>query len=151
MCGINVLVRRGSNVDESKFRDLNKLLYRRGPDDEGFYFDNNVALGHTRLSIVDSKSGKQPILNEDGTVAVVFNGEIYGYENITRYLKAKGHIFNTSTDTEVLVHLFEEHGYTLSEYLEGMFAFAIYDKKNNSLTISRDQFGKKPLCYYLKK
>lgn len=149
MCGITALVRRGNSIDKNEFKRLTRLLYRRGPDDEGFYFDNNIAFGHTRLSIVDSKSGKQPILNEDETVVVIFNGEIYDYRDITRYLEERGHIFKTSTDTEVLVHLFEEHGYTLSKYLEGMFAFAIYDKKKRSLIISRDHFGKKPLFYYL--
>lgn len=114
-----------------------------------FYFHNNVDFGQRRLIIVNLKSGKQPVFNEDKTIAVIFNGEIYNYNDVKKYLEKRQHNFKTNTDTEVLVHLYEEHGYTLSEYIEGMFALVIYDKKNKTLTISRDRFGKKPLYYYL--
>lgn len=149
MCGITTLIKRDEKVDCDSFKHLTRLLYSRGPDEEGFYFDDNVALGHRRLSIIDLHSGKQPIFNESDTVGVVFNGEIYNFRDEKKNLENKGHIFRTNTDTEVLVHLFEEYKNRLSEHIEGMFAFCIYDKENRSIIISRDQFGKKPLYYYL--
>lgn len=149
MCGITTLVRRDGDIDRELLRQLTWLLHHRGPDEEGFYFEDRVALGHQRLSIIDLKSGRQPLFNEDGTIGIVFNGEIYDYRNHKAALEDKGHLFKTQADTEVLVHLFEEYNYRLSEHIEGMFAFSIYDKRNKTVTISRDHFGKKPIFFYL--
>lgn len=148
MCGITAFAKKDGYIDQRQFREFTRLLYQRGPDEEGFYFDNYVALGHRRLSIIDLKLGRQPIFNEDGTIGVIFNGEIYNYQDIKRDLEKKGHRFKTNTDGEVLVHLFEEYEHKLSEYIEGMFVFVIYNKNNKTITISRDHFGKKPIYYY---
>jgi asparagine synthase (glutamine-hydrolysing) len=123
-------------------------MHHRGPDDEGSYASGPVALGHRRLSIIDLSSGKQPISNEDDSIWVVFNGEIYNYKELTSFLLSKGHKFRTATDTEVLVHLYEEFGEGMLPKLRGMFAFAIWDSRTRTLLLARDRVGIKPLYYY---
>lgn len=123
------------------------LITHRGPDGSGMHFQPGLALGMRRLSIIDLEGGAQPIWNEDRTIGVIFNGEIYNYRELTAALTAAGHIFSTRTDTEVLVHLYEEHGAELVEKLRGMFAFALVDKRNERLFVARDHFGQKPLYY----
>lgn len=122
-------------------------LAHRGPDAYGEYYDTEVALGHRRLSIIDVEGGAQPLGNEDGSLQIVFNGEIYNYRELRRGLAARGHRFRTESDTEVLVHLYEEEGERLPELLNGMFAFAIWDSRRRELFLARDRMGKKPLYY----
>ena len=124
-------------------------IAHRGPDDEGFYMSGPLGLGFRRLSIIDLATGHQPLSNEDGTVWIVFNGEIYNYQELRTFLQAKGHTFKTQTDTEVIVHLYEEFGEDCVARLRGMFAFAIWDEKNKSLFLARDRVGIKPLYYFL--
>jgi asparagine synthase (glutamine-hydrolysing) len=122
-------------------------IRHRGPDDEGFHLDGGCALGMRRLSIIDLNTGHQPISNEDGSVWVVFNGEIYNFQELRNELTGKGHAFRTNTDTEVLVHLYEEAGVEGLSRLRGMFGFAIWDAARRRLLLARDRFGKKPLYY----
>jgi asparagine synthase (glutamine-hydrolysing) len=122
-------------------------IEHRGPDDEGFYVEGGVALGMRRLSIIDLFTGHQPISNEDGSVWIVFNGEIYNYREIRDLLISRGHTFQTESDTEVIVHLYEDEGEACVERLRGMFAFAIYDKRERKLFMARDRVGVKPLHY----
>jgi asparagine synthase (glutamine-hydrolysing) len=124
-------------------------IRHRGPDDEGYYVSGPVALGFRRLSIIDLKSGHQPLSNEDGSVWIVFNGEIYNYQELRTFLLSKGHVFKTRTDTEVIVHLYEELGPACLEKLRGMFGFAIWDNNTRSLLLARDRVGIKPLYYRL--
>lgn len=122
-------------------------IRHRGPDDEGFYFKDNVALGMRRLSIIDLATGHQPISSEDGSVWVVFNGEIYNFQELRQRLLARGHQLSTHSDTEVIVHLYEDHGDDLVQYLNGMFAFALWDERRERLLIARDRMGEKPLYF----
>jgi asparagine synthase (glutamine-hydrolysing) len=124
-------------------------IQHRGPDDEGFYFSGPIGLGFRRLSIIDLNTGHQPISNEDGSVWITFNGEIYNYQELRHYLLSKGHVFRTQTDTEVIVHLYEELGEACVEKLRGMFAFAIWDDRQKVLFLARDRVGIKPLYYWL--
>jgi asparagine synthase (glutamine-hydrolysing) len=123
-------------------------IAHRGPDDEGFYISGQIGLGFRRLSIIDLATGHQPLSNEDGTVWIVFNGEIYNYRELRTVLKRKGHIFKTQTDTEVIVHLYEEYGEDCVDKLRGMFAFAIWDECQKTLFLARDRVGIKPLYYW---
>lgn len=125
------------------------VITHRGPDEEGFYIDNHIALGGRRLRIIDLSTGKQPIHNEDKTVWTVFNGEIYNYKELRDELCKKGHIFYTNTDTEVIVHLYEEYGEDFVKKLLGMFAIAVWDRSQQTIILARDRLGIKPLCYYL--
>ena len=122
-------------------------IRHRGPDDAGYFIDGRVALGHRRLSIIDVAGGKQPIGNEDGTIQIIFNGEIYNFRELREQLVQKGHRFATHSDTEVMVHLYEDVGERLPELLNGMFAFAIWDGRKRQLFLARDRFGEKPLYY----
>lgn len=134
----------------SKTEELSKMLesmIHRGPDGEGKYESKNLIMGMRRLSILDLDNGFQPIFNEDKSIVVVFNGEIYNYIEIKDELLKKGHKFYTSSDTEVLVHLYEEYGEDFSSYLNGMFSYTLFDIKNNVLIVSRDRVGEKPLYY----
>jgi asparagine synthase (glutamine-hydrolysing) len=124
-------------------------IAHRGPDDEGYYISGPVGLGFRRLSIIDLATGHQPLSNEDGTVWIVFNGEIYNYRELRTSLQGKGHVFKTQTDTEVIVHLYEEYGEDCVKKLRGMFAFAIWDERQESLFLARDRVGIKPLYYWL--
>jgi asparagine synthase (glutamine-hydrolysing) len=148
MCGIaGYLTCERGRIDKSLLRRMCDRLRHRGPDGYGEYFDQDVALGHRRLSIIDLSGGSQPIGNEEGSIQVVFNGEIYNYLELQRDLTKRGHRFQTKSDTEVLVHLYEEHGERMPEFLNGMFAFAIWDSRKRELFLARDRFGEKPLYY----
>lgn len=150
MCGIVGAVNTERRaVDQTLVRHMCALIARRGPDDDGFYFGDRVGLGMRRLSVIDVHSGKQPIHNEDKTVWVVFNGEIYNYRDLRQDLEKRGHRLATASDTECLVHLYEEYGEDLVSYLRGMFAFAIWDDRQKKLLLGRDRLGIKP-CYYLR-
>jgi len=132
-------------------QSMSNLLTHRGPDNFGFWIGESVALGMNRLSIIDLYRGFQPIWNEDKTVVVILNGEIYNYKILTELLKEKGHRFYTTSDTEVLVHLYEEYGPLFVEKISGMFAYALFDLKKEKLFLGRDRIGIKPLYYYLDK
>jgi asparagine synthase (glutamine-hydrolysing) len=137
----------GQKPDESTVQAMCDAMVHRGPDDQGFYADDGAALGMRRLSIIDLSTGHQPVRNEDGTLWVVFNGEIYNFKELRRDLERHGHRFYTTTDTEVLVHLYEEFGVHSVDLLRGMFAFAIWDVKKRQLFLARDRMGIKPLYY----
>lgn len=145
MCGICGIIRKGDNKDIIK--KMNDRIMHRGPDGEGYYIDGDVAFGHRRLSIIDLSTGDQPIYNEDNSVVTVYNGEIYNYVELRSELESLGHEFKTKSDTEVLVHGYEEWHTDLPKHLRGMFAFAIYDKNRNEIFLARDNFGIKPLYY----
>jgi asparagine synthase (glutamine-hydrolysing) len=151
MCGIAGVVYAdcAQPPDRTTMKAMGDALAHRGPDAEGFFAEPGVALVHRRLSIIDLASGNQPMANEDGTVQVVFNGEIYNFQAIRAWLEAKGHSFRTRSDTEVLVHLYEEEGEQLVLRLRGMFAFAIWDRPRRRLMLARDRIGLKPLYIYL--
>jgi asparagine synthase (glutamine-hydrolysing) len=146
MCGICGVAGPGA-VDVEAVRRMNSRLVHRGPDSEGVFADDGVALAMRRLSIIDLEHGDQPISNEDGSVTVVQNGEIYNYRELRGELERRGHRFATRSDTEVLVHLYEEHGDSFVERLRGMFAIALWDGRERRLLLARDRFGIKPLYY----
>ena len=127
---------------------MGSVITHRGPDGVGYYSKDRLHMGARRLSIIDLDKGDQPISNESGTVWTVFNGEIYNYIEVAEELKERGHVFNTRCDTEVIVHAYEEYGYSFLDRLNGMFAFALYDENTKKLIIARDRFGEKPLYYY---
>ena len=145
MCGINGIISKNKNK-ENQIKKMNDRIIHRGPESEGTYIDENIALGHRRLAIIDLKTGNQPIYNEDESMVIIFNGEIYNYKEIKEELK--NHTFKTNSDTEILIHGYEEWGVELLQKLRGMFAIAIYDKKKKELFLARDHFGIKPLYYY---
>ncbi len=145
MCGIVGLVTKKEK--ENTIKLMNDRIKHRGPDGDGYFIDGDVALGHRRLSIIDLSTGDQPMFNEDGSVVTVFNGEIYNYHELKEELIALGHDFKTKSDTEVLVHGYEEWHTDLPKHLRGMFAFAIYDKNKNEVFLARDNFGIKPLYF----
>src|SRR5712692_8395514 len=149
MCGISGLVYTdpAHPVDRELVRRMTTTLAHRGPDADGFFFGPGVALGHRRLSIIDLSTGDQPIFNEDGTRAVVFNGEIYNFRELRADLEARGHRFRTVSDTEVIVHAWEEYGDECVRRLRGMFALALWDLRQRRLLLARDRVGKKPLYY----
>lgn len=150
MCGICGKINlNGESVDEALLKRMASSLSHRGPDDEGIYIKGSIGLGHRRLSIIDlSPAGHQPMCNEDGTVWIVYNGEIYNFQELRQDLIAKGHVFRSKTDTETIIHLYEEYGTGCLKFLRGMFAFAIWDDRDRSLFLARDRIGKKPLYYY---
>jgi asparagine synthase (glutamine-hydrolysing) len=150
MCGISgIAAFNESGVPEGAIRSITNALRHRGPDDEGYFQSRNgkILLGHRRLSIIDLESGHQPIFNEDGRIAVIFNGEIYNYLELMSELEAKGHTFSTRSDTEAIVHLYEEMGPDCVNRLRGMFALAVWDGRKEELFLARDRIGKKPLYY----
>ena len=147
MCGICGKLSWDGPVDPSLVRQMMDKMIHRGPDDGGIYAEQRIALGHRRLSIIDLSTGKQPISNEDGTVWIVFNGEIYNYLQLRNELLQAGHRFQTQTDTEVIVHLYEQYGEHCVDRLSGMFAFAIWDVRKKRLFLARDRVGIKPLYY----
>lgn len=145
MCGIVGTFFPDSSARESELCEMNECLTHRGPDEGGIFCSGSVGLGHRRLSIIDLETGRQPIFNEDGSIVVIFNGEIYNYKSLRQELAATGHKFETETDTEVLVHLYEEYGADFVNHLEGMFAFALWDEDREQLLLARDPMGIKPL------
>lgn len=148
MCGITGFVNaNGDAVDRSVLEAMNRAIIHRGPDDDGFYVRENVGLAMRRLSIIDVAGGRQPIHNRDKTKWIVFNGEIYNYQTLRDDLEKRGHRFETRSDTEVIVHLYDEYGVECLQHLRGMFAFAIWDETEKSLFLARDRVGKKPLLY----
>ncbi len=149
MCGfVGFIDKLNKDEKQKTIKLMADRIIHRGPDQEGYYIDDNIALGHRRLSIIDLASGTQPMFNEDKSIVVVFNGEIYNYQEIKKELETKGHEFKTNSDTEVLVHGYEEYKEELFNKLRGMFAFIIYDIKNNEMIGVRDYFGIKPVYYY---
>lgn len=151
MCGITgkIYFDYSMTVNPEELKRMTDSLYHRGPDDEGFYLNGNIALGFRRLSIIDLNTGHQPLSNEDGSVWIVFNGEIYNYKELQENLKKQGHIFRTKSDTETIVHLYEQYGIDCLKYLQGMFAFSIWDNNKKQLFCARDRFGIKPFYYYI--
>ena len=147
MCGICGLATKRGPVDPERLRAMSATLVHRGPDSDGELLDGPVGLAARRLSIIDLEGGDQPIANEDGTVHVVQNGELYNFRELRAELEQAGHRFSTRSDTEVLVHLYEEHGEGFAERLRGMFAVAIWDSRRRRLVLARDRFGIKPLYY----
>jgi asparagine synthase (glutamine-hydrolysing) len=150
MCGIAGIVRfdAAARVERSLVASMAHEIAHRGPDDEGFYVGENVGLAQRRLSIIDLGGGRQPLFNEDRSAVVVFNGEIYNYAERTAALQSSGHRFATRSDTEVLLHGWEERGEEFVDDLRGMFAFALWDRRNRTLLLARDRLGIKPLYYY---
>jgi asparagine synthase (glutamine-hydrolysing) len=152
MCGIAGIVALQGTLDPElrlAVQGMTKRLQHRGPDGDGFIHDQAAALGHRRLAIIDRAGGAQPMANEDDSCWVVFNGEIYNHRAIRPALEARGHRFKTQSDTEVILHAYEEYGTACVERLEGMFAFAVYDGRSRELFMARDRLGKKPLFYFV--
>jgi asparagine synthase (glutamine-hydrolysing) len=151
MCGITGFMdlKNGQKVEREVLERMTNRLAHRGPDSTGFFIDKSLGLGFRRLSIMDLEGGDQPIYNEDRSIVLLCNGEIYNYKELRSDLEQKGHLFRSKTDVEVLVHLYEELGVGLLEKLNGQFAFVIYDKRNNVLFLARDHFGINPLHYTL--
>lgn len=149
MCGICGVYNFGSRqpAELALLKRATDAMAHRGPDDEGFHVGGNAALGNRRLSIIDLAGGHQPISNEDGSLWITFNGEIYNYRELRRGLEARGHLFHTASDTETILHLYEEHGPRCLEHLRGMFAFALWDSHARRLFVARDRLGVKPLFY----
>jgi len=148
MCGIVGIVRNDAGpIDRDLLTRMNEAIGHRGPDDDGFYLNDRVGLAMRRLSIIDLKSGQQPIHNQNSTAWIVFNGEIYNYLELRKHLEELGHEFYTDSDTEAIVHAYDQYGTDCPKYLRGMFAFAIWDERNQSLFLARDRVGKKPLLY----
>ena len=146
MCGI-CGIHGSDNLSRQELMRMNQAICHRGPDDEGYWMDTHVGLGHRRLSIIDLNTGRQPIGNETGTIWIVFNGEIYNFQQLKPELEHQGHRFATNTDTEVILHLYESHGENCLNFLNGMFAFAIWDSLQQKLFLARDRIGQKPLFY----
>ncbi len=148
MCGITGFINGdGRAVDRDLLGRMNLAIVHRGPDEDGFYVKENVGMAMRRLSIIDLAGGQQPIPNEDRTKWIVFNGEIYNYQSLRDGLLERGHKLRTKSDTEAIVHLYDEYGADCLEHLRGMFAFAIWDERERSLFVARDRVGKKPLLY----
>ena len=148
MCGIVGLVRRDDKpIDEQLLRRMNDAIRHRGPDEDGYYVNHSVGLAMRRLAIIDLKSGQQPIHNHDRSAWIVFNGEIYNYLELRRELEKLGHTFYTNSDTEAIVHAYDQYGSECPRHLRGMFAFAIWDERKQELFLARDRVGKKPLLY----
>ena len=149
MCGIcGIYLADGDRADPLILKAMTSALRHRGPDDEGFFLEANVGLGHRRLSILDLATGRQPLFSEDRRLAFVLNGEIYNYAELRRGLIARGHAFSTASDSEVVLHLYEEKGEDCLADLRGMFAFALWDAGRRELFFARDRLGKKPFYYY---
>src|ERR671918_572394 len=148
MCGIAGIVRSDkTDVDQALVARMCAAIGHRGADDDGFYFNGGVGLGMRRLSIIDLKSGRQPIHNQDRTAWIVFNGEIYNYLELREKLEKLGHTFYTNSDTEAIVHAYDQFGADCPKHLRGMFAFAIWNERTQELFLARDRVGKKPILY----
>jgi asparagine synthase (glutamine-hydrolysing) len=148
MCGIAGIINNSDKRVEEIIHKMTDAIAYRGPDDSGYLIDDNVALGHRRLSIIDLKNGHQPMFNADKSIAVVFNGEIYNHNELRAVLEQDGYKFKTRCDTEVIVQLYNKYGKDCVKELNGMFAFCIYDLRNGKLLLARDRMGQKPLFYY---
>jgi len=146
ICGIGEF-RSKLGIDESIVQKMLACLHHRGPDDKGTFVSQSIVLGPSRLAIIDLTTGRMPICNEDKTIWIVFNGEIYNFRALREYLLKKGHQFSTYSDTEVIVHLYEEFGVECVQHLNGIFAFAIWDSRQQKLYVARDRMGIKPLYY----
>ena len=149
MCGICGIFNHGTlaPVDVGRLERMNATLVHRGPDDVGQYVEGPVGLAMRRLSIIDVVGGHQPLCNEDGSIWIVFNGEIYNFPDLRRRLEQAGHVFRTRSDTEVIVHAYEEWGDDCAVHLNGIFAIALWDRARHRLVLARDHFGVKPLYY----
>lgn len=149
MCGIAGVYNYANErpINDVVLKQMTDVIAHRGPDDDGFLIQGRIGLGHRRLSIIDVSGGHQPIFNEDGTVAIVFNGEIYNYQELAHLVESRGHKLQTRSDTETIVHLYEEFGENAVAMLRGMFAFAIWDARKQTMLLARDRLGKKPLYY----
>jgi asparagine synthase (glutamine-hydrolysing) len=149
MCGICGIFyfNRGRHVERTPLEAMNHQIFHRGPDESGFYLSENIGLAMRRLSIIDLKTGRQPIANEDETIWLVYNGEIYNHDELRADLEARGHKYRTRSDTETIVHLYEEYGKDCVKFLRGMFAFALWDSRHRRLFVARDRLGIKPLYY----
>ncbi len=150
MCGINGIAlstRSGRKLDREMLIRMRDVIKHRGPDDVGIFVDDRVGLGHRRLSIVDVAAGHQPMTNEDGSLQITYNGEIYNHADYRNELEDRGHVYTTHCDTETILHLYEEHGPRCVDYLRGMFAFAIWDARKKELFVARDRLGVKPLYF----
>ncbi len=150
MCGINGIAlssRSKKQINETILRRMTDVIFHRGPDDGGIFIDGNIGLGHRRLSIVDVAHGAQPMFSEDRSKVIIYNGEVYNHADYRAELEAKGYVFQNNSDTETIIHLYEEYGVKCLEKLRGMFAFAIWDKREKTLFIARDRLGVKPLYY----
>ncbi len=152
MCGICGIYYfdKTRNVESELLHSMNDLIFHRGPDEDGYYIEANIGLAMRRLMVIDLETGSQPVMNEDGSLVTVYNGEIYNFSSLRNRLKAKGHIFRTNCDTEVILHAYEQWGYDFPKHLNGMFAIAIFDRKASRLILVRDRFGIKPLYYLCK-
>src|SRR5262245_16055567 len=152
MCGIVGISGTELNDNPESRELIGRMLgaiEHRGPDDEGHHIETGVAMGMRRLAVIDLATGRQPISNEDGSIWIVFNGEIYNFRELRELLLARGHKLRTRTDTETIAHLYEDEGERCVERLRGMFAFAIWDRRERCLFLARDRVGKKPLHYAL--
>jgi asparagine synthase (glutamine-hydrolysing) len=147
ICGI-VNFNAADSVDRVVIEKMTQALAHRGPDDHGYFVEGRVGLGHRRLSIIDLSGGQQPIFNEDESVAIIFNGEIYNYRDLAAGLASAGHTFKTRSDTETILHAYEEYGEDCVQHLRGMFGFAIWDRRARRLLLARDRLGVKPVYYY---
>ena len=153
MCGIAGIARlsdQGASPQRPELIGMIERLNHRGPDGYGFYEDAQVGLAHARLSIIDLATGDQPIHNEDRSIFVVFNGEIFNFIELRAELEGRGHVFYTHSDTEVIVHLYEEHGDEFVQHLNGQFAIALWDSRRRRLVLARDRTGIRPLFYTLR-
>jgi asparagine synthase (glutamine-hydrolysing) len=148
MCGIAGIIRKEKPIEFEEIRRMTDAIAHRGPDGEGHWLRENVAIGHRRLAIIDLETGKQPMSNEDKTVWITYNGELYNYIELRVFLKKKGHLFKTNSDTEVIIHSYEQWRYECVNHFRGMFAFGIVDLKKQIVFLARDHFGIKPLVYY---
>jgi asparagine synthase (glutamine-hydrolysing) len=151
MCGICGIINFDSEraVTQAEIERMDNQLLHRGPDDRGFWLGKRIGLGHTRLSIIDlTQAARQPMSNEDGSIWIIYNGEIYNFQELRKRLESKGHRFKSKSDTEVIIHLYEEEGKECVKSLRGMFAFGIWDEKQRLLFLARDRLGQKPLYYY---
>lgn len=148
MCGIVGIAYQGSrSVEREILEKMNSAILHRGPDEDGFYLKESVGLAMRRLAIIDLAGGQQPIFNHDQSKVIVFNGEIYNFQQLRTDLESRGHIFKTNSDTEAIIHLYDEFGVDCVQHLRGMFAFAIWDEREKSLFLARDRVGKKPILY----
>ena len=152
MCGIYGFIdfsnKNLSELEIENLKKLNNIIFLRGPDDKGFFHNKNLFIGMRRLSIIDLDGGSQPIQDSSNNITIVFNGEIYNYIEIKKFLITKGYKFKTNSDTEVIIYCYLHYGDNFVSKLNGMFSFCLHDKNTNKTILARDRFGKKPLYYY---